>query len=307
MPVLFASKVNIISNIYQVYEEPELLHEIYANLKERIKDDIGYYKEITYYKDDEERVKDSYFKFANVNYLDSTYDYSIWGFVLKQHKIFANSVNPKTGETSISPIDNDEKIMFYFDFSKEVVIFYQSNRFGYKEFNEAFANILNNIMSDLNFQFELSLINDGLSLEELRTSLQEFGTIKELTIRIIPPNPSNELLNRIKENGIERLNEYKDANISEKEVKFKSKQENGINLQSELINSSIDEIESVNSQLTSDEALKNGYLKIEAVNKNGKRLSSEESKPIKKNIKEEDKQPNQFIIVCKEFITNIFG
>lgn len=301
MAVLWTSKMNIKN--YAIYEEGRL-KEILRIISSKIKTGIEYIQWIPYIDENgDEKTYSISYQLSTVEHLGENYQDAICGYLVKNSKIFTNKIDIETGNTIVKAVDNDEKIIFYFDIKKEIVCFCETRRFSFKLFNEAFAGIINEILKEFDYECEFSLYNKNLNLNELRNELRNFGKIKEISVRIIPPNLGDELLDRVIKNGLEKFDKLKDAGVSEKETKLFSNNDNGLDLDSEVLNEALDEIEEMHSYLDSETALENGYLKIEATNKTGKKMTSEELKPLKKIIDDGEKIIAKFKDVVRDFLS----
>lgn len=301
MAVLWTSKMNIKN--YDIYEEGKL-KDILRLISSKIRTGLEYTQIIPYIdENEEEKTYSINYQFSTIQHLGENYNDAICGYLVKNSKIFANKVEILTGETTKSAIDNDEKSIFYFDVKKELICFCETRRFSYKLFNEAFAGVINEILKEFDYECEFSLYSKSLNLDEIRTELKSFGKIKEISVRIIPPNLGDDLLDKIKQNGMEDLERYKRAAISGKETKLLSNNVNGLNLDSEILNETLQEIEELNSCIDNETALKNGYLKIEALHKDGRKMASEELNPLKKIINDRDKIIAKFKDIAKDFLS----
>lgn len=301
MAVLWTSKMNIIN--YDIYEEGKL-KEILRLISSKIATGLEYTQIIPYIdENEEEKTYLINYKFSTIQHLGENYNDAICGYLVKNSKIFANKVEISTGKTIKNAIDNDEKIIFYFDVKKELICFCETRRFSNKLFNEAFSGIINEILKDFGYECEFSLYSQNLHLDEIRTELRTFGNIKEISIRIIPPNIADDILENIQKNGLEDLEKLKAARLSSKETKFSSNNEKGMNIDSEIVDKALTEIEEINSNISSETALNNGYLKVEAMTRDGRRFSSEKLNPLKKDIKKKDTVIAKFIDVVRDFLS----
>lgn len=171
-------------------------------------------------------------------------------------------------------------------------------RFGYKDFIEAFVSLINAgeeaIGSD--YRYNISLCTSGLSLDDIKKELHSIGKIKELRIRMQPPNPSEQLLDRLKERSDGIVQSMGDANVTGAELYYTTTGSSGINISAPFINEKIDDTQSLYSALPVEESTKKGYVTIEATSTNGRKYSSGESKPVKRVILGIE----EFLAACKD-------
>lgn len=304
---LYFSKINLNSHIFDVYEDRKKLDSILKELFLNIKENITYtQKETRYDQNNEEFTYEAYFKF---NLITKMNDNTIVGNVIKTSNLFVNEVDEKTGEIKKIPVENSELIPFYFDVFNEIVAFYTTNRFGYNVFNNAFKELLNKSMStnEEEFNFEVSLLKMGLSVNELQTQLKNIGKLETLKIEIIPPNPDDELLDAIQQNGEEVLNDIKSGNVTHKSTIFTSTAPGGLNLDAKIIKQELEGMDKIHSKLSSETAIKNGYVTVDATNKKGRTFSTNDNKPTTYKLTEKPKSLEAFATICKQKISAIIS
>ena len=295
---LYYGKINLNSDhIFKVYENPSLLNKTLLELKETIKNGIVY-KYIHIYKGQE--VKENYYTFSDIDQLDD----GVYGKVIKKSPIFATQTDAN-GERKKVAVDNEEVIAFYFDINKEVVAFFTTNRFGYSEFCKAFSALItksiNLVYQEENYKFDVSLINNNLNMKEIENSLKELGALEEITIDIIPPNPNHSLLNSMEKNIDKmRLKDYKSGNITGRRSSLKSASKTGIVVDSQIVKEELSAVYNICTDVTPEEAIRNGYATIEAKNIEGRTFSTNDKKPIKDTIPDEIlDNKNEYCKRCK--------
>jgi len=304
---LYFSKININSHILEVYEDKkkrdEILKLVFLNLKEG----ISYKKEnLKYIENGETYTYNADYK---LNKIIKMNDNTIVGNVIKTSYLFANKINEETGEVTKIPIENSEMIEFFFDVYKEVIVYYRTNRFGYTEFPEAFKEFINICMSSKQeeYNFEVSVLREGLKVEDIEKELKRIGRLETLKIEIIPPNPDDELLDGIQENGEEFITGVKEGNVTYTSTAFESKDSRGLNLDAKIIKKELNKINNIHSKLTDEKATRNGYVTVEATNKNGRFYSTNNSKPIKDKLEVKPSTITEYAVLCKQKIVSLIN
>lgn len=113
-------------------------------------------------------------------------------------------------------------------------------------------------------------------------------------------NPDTEMLDSIQENGSDKLEEFEEANISQKSIIFTSTSRLGLNIDSKAVKESLDEVGNIQKDLPVEKATRNGYVKVEATGRNGITRSTEDHEPVRKHIK----RMTEFVKACEEIIRN---
>ncbi len=281
--VLYFGKLNLVSGqLFEVYNKKMSMHDIMFNVLTTIQDGASFKKEFKFQTDDGEEVYVEEIKY-NIAIKEKTDTY-IQGYLYKNSKVIIKNFNRVTKQLDHKRVDNDEGVEFYFDVFAEMVGYYTANRLGHKEFREAFCGILNKTMKKYEYVFELEPYTEGLSLDEIKSDLRNLGTLQRIEIKYHIPNPGDEILERIQNNG-EKLENYKKANLAKKSILLSAASKSGINMDSEEVNKELDEIENMHSSMDAKVATKNAYVEVNATNYNGVTMSTKEKKPIKKEIK----------------------
>lgn len=157
---LFFAKLNLASEeIYNIYKEPKKRIELKFALSESLRRESSWEKE-QYFMDAEgnPRVKKIEYK-LNLLSIDPDINYAE-GWVYKKSALHYNSLVSGTNQLLPQTVDNTEAIRFYFDLNNELVGYDTKSRFGYKEFLDAFAHLINQGLSEYNpvLYFTISLI-----------------------------------------------------------------------------------------------------------------------------------------------------
>lgn len=299
--VLFFSKLNLVSEeIFTAYKDDDVLPRVLTDMSSELKSDVDYSKTQTV------DLGSGLTEITKVNYklnILSKENDCIEGRIYKSSVLHYNILDEHTNELIPQSTPNSECIRFYFDYLKEVIVFHTTNRFGYREFNEALENIINKCMeiSEKSYRFTVDLRTEGIAISEFRQKLKEMGNIKELHLKIQPPNVDSELRKRMLENGEEAIDDIVDANVSGMNQLFSSKSALGLNLNSVIIDESISKMEAIDQYLGGNEATGRGYISIEATSRGGKRYTTADAKPKKfevDNLKE-------FVNKCRRAINSV--
>ena len=302
--VLYIAKMNLISDdIFNVYDDIKALKKICNDLFIHLEDDIKYVDKIPQTFNGITTYKEIKYRLHILHKSDS--DNCIDGCVYKDSYLYFKKYDEITKIPINDKVENTEMIRFYFDVDKECVCFYKTQRFGYQDFVKAFTNLINVCMEnkDISYRFNFTLINKGMSINEIKTELKKIHNIEEIIVKMQTPNPKQELLDKISKDMDEQMKKYKESNITMIETKYISKGKTGLNIDGEIIEDCINNIDDFNKYLTSTEATANGYITVTATNRKGEKFSTEESKPAKgKWIKD-----NSFADDCKQFIKRIFS
>lgn len=302
---LYFAKVNINSHIIEVYKNKRKFEEILKTIYLKIEDGINYYKNnLNITENGETYSYEANYKFNNITKFD---DNTIYGSIIKKSSLFVNDLNEETGEVTKRPVQNSEVIEFYFDVYKEIIAYYTTNRFGFSEFSLAFKELLNKSMTSTNeeYYFEVSVLKEGLDVRDIRNELKKIGKLESLRIEFIPPNPDDELLDGIQDNGEEYIENIKEGNITYTSTIFKSKGNTGLNVDGKLIQEEFDKINNIHPKLNHEKAIRNGYLTVEGVNKSGRSFSTNENKQIRDTLEEKPKSIQDFAVKCKQKIATL--
>lgn len=307
---LYFLKVNINSHIFNVYENKDEFDRIIKLLYNSIKDDIEYKREEKRMDEDGDvHPYEASYKFNSIEKYEGELNYTITGNIVKKTQIYIKEIDEHTGIIRKRPVDNSEVVRFHFDLHKEIVAFHRTNRFGFSDFNLAFKYLLNNSVQGLNeeYHFEVSLLKQGLDVQEIKKQLKEIGDLETLKIEIIPPNPDDELLDNIQENGEEYLTSIKAGNVTQTSILFTSKAPQGLNLESGIIKNELEKIDKIHSKLSSEEATRKGYVNVEASNKNGRSFTTKDSNPVKVRLDDRPQSLYDFAVACKKKISTLIS
>ncbi|MGN8963274.1 hypothetical protein [Bariatricus sp. HCP28S3_D3] len=280
--VIYFGKVNIISShVYKMYDSEYDFYDVLLPVLINIKDGLEYEYRFTQMYD-EKMVEVSYNYVMRIKEKTDTY---VYGYLNKKGRV-PYKTESISGELVTEYIDNTERIEFYYDVFKEKIGYYTSIRFGHKEILDVFEHMLNSIFKDEEdaMMFSVSRYTNGLDVKNIEKELQSIGNIQKLKFTFKPINPDTELRESILKNGIERLEEFEDANLSIKHVELYAASRMGLNIESNIVREQIDYANSINSNVSFEKSTGNGYVKVEAVGSDGITHSTEDKAPVKKEI-----------------------
>lgn len=285
MPItLYFAKVNLESEeIYKIYEDSKKKKELSFALLESLQKE-SCWERVLFFPGEDGSMQTTKIEYQ-LHTLSVDFPY-VEGWVYKKSKLHYNSLNENSNELVSQSVYNTEAIRFLFDLENELIGYDTKNRFGYKEFLDAFANILNIGLKEHEpkMEFSIHLCSKGIGLDDIKGGLSGIGPIKELQIKVQPPNPQNKLLEELQELGESKLEHMREANVTRMETVLHSKGDMGLNLNSKLINDELNKLQGIHANLPLDEANKNGYLSVSAISNTGRKFSSEDAKPFKRVI-----------------------
>lgn len=309
MAIIYFSKINLNDDqIFDEYEGKDVLKNIQANILSNIDGEYEYNKieSFDFIDSNNEKKIIEYtgtYKFIDISIKNDIVE----GFLKKTAPLYSKKIDETTRAKTYKYLENDEVINFCYDVKKEIVMFFTVNRFGYKDFNQAFGGLLSRVISSKRENsFSVDLILENINIEKVKEDLKHIGPISELSITMIPPNPSwRGLSEEIRKDAETKITEMKNANVTNIEYTVKSNSEKGIKIDSELINKNLNEIIGIHSKLSEENALENGYVKIEAISNQGV-YSNEEKSHKKMSIPEYIKDSRErFVEWCLDVLNTL--
>jgi hypothetical protein len=214
--ILFFSKVNINSNIYDVYKDIKLKDKILDELILKLNQDMELID-----------VDKSRYKFCD---LEKDFDQRV--VVGRLVKIFEGENEnyvPEKDTVDVIPSENcASHITFYFDLKTEILVFPTKRNFGHSQFNDHFKELINNYFEDTEFEIFLEK-----SIDELRTKLSNFKQILRADVTIIPPNANDEEFKKLL--GLD-FEEFKETNATKYKQTLTTSKKNkeGVNWKSKF-------------------------------------------------------------------------
>ncbi|AYE53514.1 hypothetical protein OEA_28005 (plasmid) [Priestia megaterium NCT-2] len=304
MTILYYSKINVNSNIFGVYDKELSIPDIMAKVFESLDDKQEYIKkELKNFTDrdtGESRTVESkeIYNFSELEKYRDLNEVYITGKLVRRYPIFSEKFDNKTRKSKpIVHEDNAVSINFYFDLKSEIVTFYVRQKFGYKQFNEAFEKLLDIHMLDIGFK--VYLLNDPYKIQERLKMLHKVRKIKSV---IIPPNVNEEELEDLFN---EQTLELKESNVTRKTSVFETHKKNpkGMNIDSGMVRQTLD---------VSNVYISRGYgkLEIEGETIDGTlfKYDSEVDSYYNTSIHEEDKENRiKLIDAAKRGISALFS
>lgn len=303
--VIYFSKVNLESiQLLEMYKKEELLMEMKKAIVSFLKSGTVYEVEGIFV--DENGEKHTYTTRYRISIGAKKDDY-ISGYIYKSAAIYYKTLNEITLKPESHVQNTIEDVRFYYDVSKEIVGFHTRNRFGYQEFNNAFREILNMCMNQNNcpLKFGVSLYNEGLEIEEIKSVLKSINNIKKLEFRYKLPNPADDyMLDELEEGLTDVAEALENANANSMSVIFDSDGGIGLNIESTEIRNNIGRVGKLTKGVDAKSAVKNGYAYVKATGKDGKIYTTEEKKPIRREI--DDDSEDSFFTACRDTILSMF-
>ena len=282
---LYFAKLNLVSDdLFELYDSPKKKNAIKSALYKAINANCIWEKENVFI-DETGEPHSTFIEYStHILRTDSTYTY-IEGWLYKKSKLYYKVLDSVTGQLVQKHIDNTEGIRFTVDVSHGFVGYNRSARFGYKDFIEAFVTLVNmgEEANDYNYRYSISTCTSGINLNDIKQELKNIGRIRELRIRMQPPNPSDELLDELQKRCDGVVKGFKDANVTELELFYSNKGVGGINISSPFVDDRINDIQGLYSSLPV-ESTKKGYVSIEATSVAGRKYSSGDEKPFRKIV-----------------------
>jgi len=296
MGKLYVAKVNLISNIQDLYKGNNLLkmkQAVYAAIP-----DVVEYKQIISKLNADAPIREEYNYTVIIGYRSET---ELCGTIVRESKIRYKTLkkgkNVKDMSYRYHNPEIAEEITFLYDVFAEKIAFNIKNRFKWKQFMDGMTGIINKCMADnkLDYIFELSMCTTEIDVNKLKDSLKSIPKITELEFKFQLPNPDEDV-EKIKNNPEAYIEGLESGNIDDFSNIFRSKK--GINIDSKPINDNLNMVNQIHSTISGEEALKNGYVKVFASNIEGIHYSSEEDGIFSRDIDPEV----QFIDFCRETI-----
>lgn len=174
MPILYLAKINLNSNIFDVYDEKLVLDDVFNLIHEKVNNNY----EITIEKKEKyidafgnakEYVKISKYMFQEIKKKEQNV---ITGKVVRSYKK-PNEELDKTRKQMIKTfVEENVSIYFYYDVRREMVTFCERQSFGYNQFMSAFVGLLNKCVEK--YEFEIFLQKDKDVLDEKLKNLGSF-------------------------------------------------------------------------------------------------------------------------------------
>lgn len=218
MPLLYLAKINLNSNIFDVYDNTLKLEDVLKNIytkfnvgdrfelktKERYIDELG---NTEYYN------KTSGYSFQEINKLEGNI---ITGKLVRTFDKPSEELDPVTNKMVKTKVQETVSIYFYYDVYKEMVTFCERQSFGYNQFMKSFVSLLNMIAKP--YEFEIFLQKDKDKLEE---KLSTLVSVQKIRATLIPPNSNEDDLREFREE-LEYMKQCQEANANKLDIEYES-------------------------------------------------------------------------------------
>lgn len=295
---IYFAKVNLVSeHIYKVYSNEMQMRDIMLDILLHFNGDLHWKEENTYIGEDGEQHTNT---ISYSVYIKDKTDTIIRGRLDKEFRLFYKEKNPLTQELESKSISNTDAIEFYFDVFNEMVGYNTSIRFGHKKFLEVFAEMLNQaaLKGEKEYRFTVDRYTNGIDINNLYKELKSIKNIQKLSFSFKPVNPDTDTLVSIQNNGIDKLEEFEEANLSSKSILLTSSSRLGLNIDSKIVKESLAEANSLQRDVPIEKATSNGYVRVEATGRDGITRSTADRAPVKRYIK----RMSEFEKACQEVI-----
>lgn len=219
MPLLYLAKVNLNSNIFELYEKKLNIKDVTKLIYEKFSVTGDYLK----------RTKERYYDSLgnqNIFYKESVYSFQeiekfdngiITGKLVRSFNKPSEKLDETTNKMITCYITEATSIYFYFDVFNEMITFCERQSFGYNQFTTAFTKLLNRCVTP--YKFEIFLQKDKDVLEE---KLKTLTTVQKVHATLIPPNSNNEDgLNELAEE-LQYMSQCKETNATKIYIEYSS-------------------------------------------------------------------------------------
>lgn len=282
VPNMYFAKVNVNSDVYDIYEKPSLLEKILDKVIISVNTDNRFSipEEL-----DSKNIGDE-IKFITLD-KDVTKRY-ISGRLIRIYEDDLEKYDSKNDD--IMKLETGELARystFYFDLNTEIIGFTLGKYFGKAQFCCYFEFLLNNFIEEVDFKVIL-LKNE----DELKNSLMRFKRISRIHFSIIPPNPNEAALKKMFGASAQDL---KESNVHLYNQEFKAgRKGKGLNEKAKYFN---DVIEGV--------AMGYGKMVVEGQDDSGEDITvySEKNHPETRPIRSNEKNSISGVIeIAKKWI-----
>lgn len=228
MPLLYLAKVNLNSNIFDVYKKTLDIKAVSEKIfqefvvgdtylrrcKERYLDSMGNTIEYT---------KESNYSFQEIQKHESGI---ITGKLVRKFNKPSEELDERTKKMIATTVQEMVSIYFYYDVYNEMITFCERQSFGYNQFMGAFAYLLNNMVRP--YEFEIFLQKDREILEE---KLKNLVKVQRVKATLIPPNSNEDDLIELR-NELAYMQQAQDANATKIDLLYTS---NNMNMESKVM------------------------------------------------------------------------
>ena len=218
MPLLYLAKVNLNSNIFDVYDKKLKFDDVFDLIYKNIADVTDYFtqnkdKYIDSYGNPEVFIRKSQYTFQEIMKRENRI---ITGKLVRTFNKPSEILDELSHRMVTTYIEESVSIYFYYDVANERITFCERQSFGYNQFMKAFANMLNKSVKM--YEFEIFLQKDKDILEEKMKSLR---TVQRVRATLIPPNSTEEDLQELR-NELIYMQQCQEANATKVNIEYAS-------------------------------------------------------------------------------------
>lgn len=218
MPLLYLAKVNLNSNIFDVYDKKLKFDDVFDLIYKNIADVTDYFtqnkdKYIDSYGNPEVFIRKSQYTFQEIMKRENRI---ITGKLVRTFNKPSEILDELSHRMVTTYIEESVSIYFYYDVANEMITFCERQSFGYNQFMKAFANMLNKSVKM--YEFEIFLQKDKDILEEKMKSLR---TVQRVRTTLIPPNSTEEDLQELR-NELIYMQQCQEANATKVNIEYAS-------------------------------------------------------------------------------------
>lgn len=287
MPLLYLAKVNLNSNIFDVYDKKLSLKEVLNLIYEKIIDGTDYSTQnkeryIDSYGNQEVYIKESRYSFQEISKKEMGI---ITGKLVRTFNKPSEKLDEYSNRMLTTYVEESVSIYFYYDVYKEMLTFCERQSFGYNQFMNAFSSMLNRSVGI--YEFEIFLQKDRDVLEE---KIKNLKIVQKVRATLIPPNPNEEDLQELRDELL-YMQQCQDANATKISLEYASE---NMKMESRVMKDIM-------------KAVSRGYGDVTAtgINESGKfrTISSSQDAAyttnIQENVSEEDYNDESKNLICR--------
>lgn len=218
MPLLYLAKVNLNSNIFDVYDNKLAFKDVFSLIYESILDGTDYKTQnkeryIDSYGNPDVYIRESKYRFQEIYKRDSGV---ITGKLVRTFNKPSERLNEATNRMVTTYIEESVSIYFYYDVYKEMITFCERQSFGYNQFMNAFTHMLNKCVGI--YEFEIFLQKDK---DMLADKMKKLRTVQRVRATLIPPNSNEEDLQELRSELL-YMQQCQDANATKMNLDYVS-------------------------------------------------------------------------------------
>ena len=218
MPLLYLAKINLNSNIFDVYDKKLALDDVFNVIYDKIIDEIDYktknkekYTDI--YGNPVVYIRESRYTFQEINKRENAI---VTGKLVRTFNKPSEKLDEISNRMVTTYVEENVSIYFYYDVCKEMITFCERQSFGYNQFMNAFTHMLNKCVGI--YEFEIFLQKDKAVLEE---KMKNLNTVQRVRATLIPPNSNEEDLQELR-GSLVYMQQCKEANATKMNLDYVS-------------------------------------------------------------------------------------